>query len=187
MSICLRCFCKQYTWKSISLQSLQTELAALKADLTTSVETDRDHLSNSIKEKPSKAITQVFKVENIMKKKSSKRNNAEMKLTDMAEETLFTCESMGNMLEERNRKKTKLEITRNIKKIKELSIKEKELMTEIKKMQQNELNRLSKEFLHNDYARRFKTDRKIVIGAMVGQENLNQVIAKQKRQVKVNS
>ena len=164
-------------------------MAALKNDVLNSGQiTESDKLSNKLKEKPSKKITQVFKVENVFLKDKNKvlidesHNN---RPTEIVEDTMHTCESMNSMLDLRVKQKNRMARTKDLVKITELAEKENNLIKEMKKMQNYELNRLSKEFLHNEYARRFKTDRDTVIGAIVGQENLNNVIAKQKRQAKV--
>lgn len=52
-------------------------------------------------------------------------------------------------------------------------------------LKRNEMNRLIKEFNMNDYERRFKTTRFIVISALIGEENTNMEITRQNMENKV--
>ena len=45
-------------------------------------------------------------------------------------------------------------------------------------MKNNELIRLNKEFYTNDYIKRYNTKKEIVLGAIVGEKNVNNVIYK---------
>lgn len=52
-------------------------------------------------------------------------------------------------------------------------------------MRRNEMNRLMKEFNTNDYERRFKTTRFVVISALIGEENTISELNRQNREHKV--
>ncbi len=54
-------------------------------------------------------------------------------------------------------------------------------------LRKNELNRLMKEFNTNDYERRFKTTKFVVISALIGEENTIAEIDRQTREQKVSS
>jgi hypothetical protein len=57
----------------------------------------------------------------------------------------------------------------------------KELLT----IRRNELNRLNKEYLVNDYERRFGVPLDIIISAIAGEDNKNSELSKQQREQKV--
>ena len=48
----------------------------------------------------------------------------------------------------------------------------------LKEMKNNELIRLNKEFYTNDYIKKYNTNKEIVLGAIVGEKNVNNVIYK---------
>lgn len=63
-----------------------------------------------------------------------------------------------------------------------LEVKKKEL----KALQQIELDRLNKEFLVNDYARRFKIDQETLIATIIGKDSASNEYSKKLREQKVS-
>lgn len=72
-------------------------------------------------------------------------------------------------------------------KFKEMEAKYEEEKSEIIKMKKKELNRIGREFLLNDYKRRFNTDLRTVISAIAGQDTINHELLKLERDKKVYS
>ena len=62
------------------------------------------------------------------------------------------------------------ESTKIIKEIKKLEKSEEEITKEMHNLRTNELNRINKEFLINDYTRRFKITQESVISALIGED-----------------
>jgi len=60
-----------------------------------------------------------------------------------------------------------------------------EVRNEMSIVKKNEMNRISKEFLLNDYVRRFNTTEEIVIGALIGEDHLGKELNRQQREMKV--
>jgi hypothetical protein len=54
-------------------------------------------------------------------------------------------------------------------------------------MRRNELNRLNKEYLVNDYERRFGVSLEVLISAIAGEDNKNGELIRQQREQKVNN
>ena len=73
-----------------------------------------------------------------------------------------------------------------IKKLKELERNLEEKKKELKHLQRSELDRLNKEFLVNDYGRRFNIDQQTLISAVIGQDNASSEYSKKLREQKVN-
>lgn len=63
--------------------------------------------------------------------------------------------------------------------------KQKKIHHFIDKIRKYEMNRIFKEFLVNDYARRFNTTKRIVLSALLGEENVNYELSSQDREQKV--
>ncbi len=72
-----------------------------------------------------------------------------------------------------------------IKKIKELEAKLEDKRIELKQLQQTELERLTKEYLVNDYGRRFNVDQQTLISAIIGQDFASNEYSKKLREQKV--
>jgi hypothetical protein len=53
------------------------------------------------------------------------------------------------------------------------------------KIKRDELDRIAKEFLTNEYERRFNVSKKTVVSAIVGEDNANFEIARQTREENV--
>ena len=62
------------------------------------------------------------------------------------------------------------ESTKIIKEIKKLEKSEEEITKEMHNLRTNELKRINKEFLINDYTRRFKITQESVISALIGED-----------------
>mgnify|MGYP001569587341 CR=1 FL=1 len=73
-----------------------------------------------------------------------------------------------------------------IKNITELENKLKLKKEEMNELKQKELQRINKEFLTNNYGRRFNIDQNSLIGAIVGQDNASAEYSKKIREQKVN-
>jgi hypothetical protein len=56
---------------------------------------------------------------------------------------------------------------------------------ELSQMKRNELNRIGREFLLNDYERRYKVSQNIIISAITGEDNTSTELARQNREQKV--
>ena len=69
--------------------------------------------------------------------------------------------------------------------MKDLENKLEEKKKELKQIQQNELDRINKEFLINDYARRFNIDQQSLISAIIGQDFATNEYSKKLREQKV--
>ncbi len=70
-------------------------------------------------------------------------------------------------------------------KFKEMEVKYENEKSEISKMKKKELNRIGREFLLNDYKRRFNTDLRTVVSAIAGQDTINHELLKLERDKKV--
>jgi hypothetical protein len=62
---------------------------------------------------------------------------------------------------------------------------EDELKKQLEQMKRSEMDRLFKEFMKNDYERRYNTTRNIVISALIGEENMVNELSRQMRVSKV--
>jgi len=51
-------------------------------------------------------------------------------------------------------------------------------------MKKSELDRINKEYLINDYERRFKVPHEVIISALIGEDNTSNEYARQKREQK---
>ena len=69
--------------------------------------------------------------------------------------------------------------------IKDLQNKLEEKKKELKAFQSKELERLNKEFLQYDYARRFNVDQETVIAAIIGRDYASNEYIKKQREQKV--
>lgn len=67
-----------------------------------------------------------------------------------------------------------------------LEKKESSLKEEIKKLKEREMKRIFKEFVKNNYDRRFNCEKKTVIAALIGEENTPVELVRQYRQQKVS-
>jgi hypothetical protein len=72
-----------------------------------------------------------------------------------------------------------------IEKITVLEKRESALREEIKKLKEKEMKRIFKEFVKNNYDRRFNCEKKTVISALIGEENTPVELVRQYRQQKV--
>jgi hypothetical protein len=70
-------------------------------------------------------------------------------------------------------------------KIHELETEEGKIKTTIHDIKRTEMDRVFKEFLTNDYERRFKVTKNIVISALIGEENVTDELTRQAREQKV--
>lgn len=66
-----------------------------------------------------------------------------------------------------------------------LEKKENELKEVLETMKKMEMNRLFKEFVRNDYERRFNVNKRVVISAMIGEDNTTHEVSRQQREQKV--
>jgi len=71
--------------------------------------------------------------------------------------------------------------------LKMLETKLDEIKNEIKSMRKNELTRIFREMVINNYKRRFNTTEEIVISALVGEDYLEKELNKLQRDMKVTS
>jgi len=113
-----------------------------------------------------------------------------------------------NFLELYEKQSTRNLININLKKMEEvfsskiiLSDEIKQILQRLKEMEKNyeeekaqlaikrkaELNRIGREFLLNDYKRRFNADLRTVISAIAGEDNINYELLKLERDKKVNN
>lgn len=74
-----------------------------------------------------------------------------------------------------------------IKQITEMENKLKKIDMIIAQLKSNEMERISKEFLYYDYLRRFNTDKKTVICALIGEESLYDELLREDRERNVSS
>lgn len=72
-----------------------------------------------------------------------------------------------------------------MKDISDLEVIHENFKKELIKLRREELNRIGKEFLMNDYQRRFNTSLELVISAIAGEDNKNGELLKQQREEKV--
>ena len=72
-----------------------------------------------------------------------------------------------------------------IQKIRDLEKQHQEIKEELNEMKQKELKRINKDFLINDYKRRFNVSQETVISAIIGEDNAANELIKQKRDQKV--
>jgi hypothetical protein len=126
---------------------------------------------------------------NIKMKKSKKFNDKNEKILEKYKENFlmdnenFNLKSIQEFLD--NKSGMKKETVEIINTLSFLEAQENKLRIILEKMKKDELNRLSKEFITNDYERRFKTTRHQVISAMIGEDNTMHEITKIQRDQKV--
>lgn len=113
------------------------------------------------------------------------RNNALEKYVEHQHDNdeKYTLKTVTDYLEKKGTiEKSLVEIMNNIEDIDEA---EKKLRILLVSMKRTELERLFKEFITNDYTRRYKVDRQTVVSAIVGEDNTQQELQKMAREEKV--
>jgi hypothetical protein len=58
--------------------------------------------------------------------------------------------------------------------------------SEIQKQKINEINRINKEFLTNDYNRRYGVNQQVLVSAVCGEDNMSQEYSRMMREQKVS-
>lgn len=101
-----------------------------------------------------------------------------------SEETNISFKSLGNYLDSKcllNPESIEL-----IKKITSEDYKLKLIAERITELKRNEMQRIFNEILKSDYLRRFKTTKKMIISALIGEESLMTELLRQDQETKVN-
>jgi hypothetical protein len=121
-------------------------------------------------------------------KKTKKLNSSLVELKDNYQKenknTKYSFHNISQFLKQNE--KLEVESFELIKKLKDLEINYEKGKSELQILKRTELDRLAKEFLVNDYARRFNTTQKDVIAAIAGDNELNLELIRQNRETKVD-
>lgn len=72
-------------------------------------------------------------------------------------------------------------------KISELEAQYEKKKKNLQKIKRDELDRISKEFLTNEYERRFNVSKKTIVSAIVGEDNTDSEIIRQSREENVRN
>jgi hypothetical protein len=97
----------------------------------------------------------------------------------------MTIKKFNNMIENHSKFKIDDESFKLIQKIRDLEKQHQEIKEELNELKQKELKRINKEFLINDYKRRFNVSQETVISAIIGEDNAANELIKQMRDQKV--
>ncbi len=126
---------------------------------------------------------------NIFKTDLNKRNASpisamnKLKLDVVNPEEKFNMKKIEAMIS--NKKSLDEETISMLKSVRELENVYYTLRDDIRKSRRMQMSRLGKEFLVNDYARRYNTKLEIVASAIVGEDNLTSELVRQNREKKV--
>lgn len=131
------------------------------------------------------SISNKFLTDSNFKKTGFTKNLAlEKYMVGKSDDTNYTLKAISEFLEKKGPLGNNLiEIMNSIE---DLDTLEKNLKGKLTNIKKEEMNRLFKEFVTNDYQRRYKVDRAIVISALVGEDNTMQELLKISREEKVS-
>jgi len=171
-------FLFQYAHKSIELDNSKKILNDLKNKLQvkmhklffTSKSPKRNSSSFEFK-------TDLIKRNSIVKKSIKEHNfiNAYIKASEFEEDNknVSSIKQMKNILEDKKKNIINLKKLQGIEQIDELKFKIKSIENDIANLKKNEIHRLFKEFVENDYENKYHVTIDIVLAALLGEHNKN--------------
>ena len=183
--------------KSIEINNLNEKINTIKRGLRESMLLSQDN-NNVIESKRTEKVessssktdeffrTSIFPIKNKRMIKALSMSNIYMPQKKEKNNNELTLKQINSMIQN-SKKKLNDNVLNYVDKLEELNLQKKNIELELINLKNNEMNRIFKEFMENDYQRRFDVVIEIVVAALVGsiKKHAELVkIAKKKRQYK---
>ena len=104
----------------------------------------------------------------------------------MDEKDCLSFKKISKIIDSNEKNKIDNEALKYLNQIKSVEKELSDLKTELILMKNNELKRINKEFLINDYNRRFNVNQETVLSAIMGEDTASTELIRQLREQKVN-